>query len=97
TGAPAPQAYIDDQASEDLNSITMAKIMTHKYVAMFTQQEVWTDWRRTGIPSLSPNPNGAANGVTSIPRRLPTSQEERNYNTNAQVQQDITVPVWWDE
>ena len=97
TGAPAPQAYIDDQASEDLNSITMEKIMTHKYVAMFTQQEVWTDWRRTNIPSLTPNPQGAANGVTVIPRRLPTSQEERQYNTNAQVQQDITVPVWWDE
>ncbi len=97
TGSPAPQAYVDAQASETAATITMEKIMTHKYVAMFTQAETWTDWRRTNIPALTPNPNGAANGVTAIPRRLPTSQEERQYNTNAQVNSDITVPVWWDE
>lgn len=97
TGSAAPQAFIDAHASETAGTITMDKIMTQKYVAMFTQSETWTDWRRTNIPALTPNPNGVANGVTVIPRRLPTSRDERNYNTNAQVQQDITVPVWWDE
>lgn len=97
TGAAAPAQFVTDHASETAATITMDKIMTQKYVAMFTQMETWTDWRRTNIPALTPNPNGVANGVTSIPRRLPTSRDERQYNTNAEVVQDITVPVWWDQ
>lgn len=94
TGSDADPAYIAAQASETAQSITLEKIMTHKYVAMFTQFEVYNDWRRTGIPSLSPNPNGIVNG---IPRRLPTPQNERLYNTSVQVVSDILKPVWWDE
>lgn len=97
TGSPAPQAYIDAQANEDAASITLEKIMTHKYVAMFTQPEVWNDWRRTNIPALTPNPEGAANNVLEVPRRLPTPQEERLYNTNAIVVSDVTQRVWWDQ
>lgn len=97
TGSPAPQAYIDAQANEDENSITLEKIMTHKYVAMFTHPEVWTDWRRTNIPNLTPNPEGVANNVLEIPRRLPTPQEERLYNTSAVVVSDVTQRVWWDQ
>ena len=96
TGADAPADYVMDQASETAASITLEKIMTHKYVAGFTQFEVWNDWRRTNIPSLMPNPNG---DVSEIPRRLPTPQTERLYNNNAPNPSitDITLPVWWDE
>ncbi len=97
TGAPAPAAYVAIQASETDATITLAKIMTHKYVAMFTQPEVWNDWRRTNIPALTPNPEGVANGVTAVPRRLPTSQDERTYNANAIVVSDLLTPVWWDQ
>lgn len=96
TGADAPDAYIAAQASETEATITLEKIMTHKYVALFTQFEVYNDWRRTNIPALSPNPNGL---VAGIPRRLPTPQNERLYNTNAPNPpiSDILKPVWWDE
>lgn len=96
TGADAPDAYITAQASETEGTITLEKIMTHKYVALFTQFEVYNDWRRTNIPALSPNPNGL---VAGIPRRLPTPQNERLYNTNAPSPpiSDILKPVWWDE
>jgi len=96
TGADAPAAYATAQASETDASITLEKIMTHKYVALFTQFEVYTDWRRTNIPALTPNPVGLVSG---IPRRLPTCSNERLYNTNAPspVISDILKPVWWDE
>ena len=96
TGADAPAAYITAQASETDATITLEKIMTHKYVAMFTQFEVYNDWRRTNIPALSPNPIGA---VAGIPRRLPTTQEERLYNKSAPNPpiSDILKPIWWDE
>lgn len=96
TGADAPDAYIAAQASETEATITLEKIMTHKYVALFTQFEVYNDWRRTNIPALTPNPNGL---VAGIPRRLPTPQNERLYNTNAPKPpiSDILKPVWWDE
>lgn len=96
TGAPAPDDYINSQASETEATITLEKIMTHKYAALFTQFEVYNDWRRTNIPALTANPVGL---VAAIPRRLPTPQNERLYNANAPKPSitDILKPVWWDE
>jgi hypothetical protein len=93
TGAPDP-AFEALYAAEDAASITLEKIMTQKYIAMFTQPEAWADWRRTNLPVLEPNPDG---DVAGIPRRFPTCRSERNYNTNAIVVSDILTPVWWDQ
>lgn len=92
TGAADP-AYIAAFGSETAASITLERIMTEKYAAMFTQIETWTDWRRTGFPALTPNPSGAVNG---IPLRLPTPLDERVNNPNATVVTNILQPVWWD-
>lgn len=73
---------------------SLEDIMTEKYKAMFTQLEIWNDWRRTGYPSLTPVPCGT---IGSIPVRLPTALSERLYNTNAEVVTDLTMPVWWDQ
>jgi hypothetical protein len=94
TGDTASAAFKASTASETAGSITLETIMVQKHIAMFGQIEVWADWRRTGFPTISPNPNGK---VSAIPRRLPTSVEERLYNTSAKVVQDILTPVWWDE
>ncbi|WNJ20515.1 SusD/RagB family nutrient-binding outer membrane lipoprotein [Pontibacter sp. G13] len=94
TGEEAPSEFVDAIASEDGASITLKKIMEQKYVAMFTQIESYSDWRRTGFPELTPNPGGS---VAGIPRRLPTPSVERLYNTSAVVTSDILKPVWWDE
>jgi hypothetical protein len=61
---------------------------------MYGQIEAYADWRRTNLPALTPNANGAVN---VIPRRLPTVIDERLYNKNAIVISDIKLPVWWDE
>jgi hypothetical protein len=87
-------SFENSQAKETSASITLAKIMNHKYVAMYGQIEAYADWRRTNLPALTPNANGAVN---VIPRRLPTVIDERLYNKNAIVISDIKLPVWWDE
>ncbi|NTW23054.1 MAG: SusD/RagB family nutrient-binding outer membrane lipoprotein [Lentimicrobium sp.] len=94
TGA-ADETYFASQASETATSISLAKIMTHKYVALFLQLENYNDWRRTGIPALTPNngPNVENGGV--IPVRFPTPQDERINNPNATVNPDINQNVWW--
>jgi hypothetical protein len=96
TGANPSPAFITAFASETAGTITLQKIMVQKYIAMFTNVEAWADWRRTGFPVLTPNPNGAGGG-TAIPRRFPTVQDERTYNPNAVVVSDIYAHVWWDK
>ena len=78
----------------DASTISQDKIMTQKYIAMFTQPEVWADWRRTGIPALTPNAGAI---VAFIPRRYPTAQSERLYNTKVVVNSKLNDPVWWDK
>lgn len=93
TGAARP-AYEAANASETEATITLEKIMTQKWIALFLQVESYSDWRRTGFPALTPNPNGLVN---AIPRRLVTPQNERLYNPNAVVVGDLLSPVWWDK
>lgn len=92
TGAP-DAVYELAHASETAVSISLNKIMMEKYVALFTQVETYSDWRRTDIPNLMANPSGSVSG---IPRRLPTSSEERLYNPNATVVGNILQHVWYD-
>ncbi|MDI1356062.1 MAG: SusD/RagB family nutrient-binding outer membrane lipoprotein [bacterium] len=92
TGGP-DAAYEAAHATENGSSITLAKIMMEKYVALFTQVEVWTDWRRTKLPTLTPNPTA---NLTVIPKRLPTSVDERTYNKNAVVVSNIGAATWFE-
>lgn len=80
-------------ANEDAGSITLEKIMNQKYVAMFTQSESYTDWRRTGFPVLTP-----ATGETKIPTKWPYAQSERFYNGDnlPSTGGDKYDKVWWD-
>ena len=94
TGADIPAAFKQSTASETAASISLEKIINQKYVALFTSPEGFNDWRRTGFPKLTPNQNSQKK---AIPVRLPTSQDERNYNQNATVVGDIYQPVWWDK
>ncbi|HXH19074.1 MAG TPA: SusD/RagB family nutrient-binding outer membrane lipoprotein [Chitinophagales bacterium] len=90
TGADDPVFYAAE-ASETGATITLDKIMTHKYIAMFLQNEVWVDWRRTGIPSLS-GPGGK-----EIPRRLVTPIGENANNVNSPKIGSLYTPrLWWD-
>lgn len=79
------------------STITLEKIMTQKYLSSFLQAESFTDWRRTGFPTLAPA-TGAI--TTEIPRRLPYAQDERLYNyDNYKPYEKLTLTsrVWWDK
>lgn len=52
-------------------------IMTEKYIRLFQNPEVWSDYRRTCLPALTP-----ASGSTSIPARLAYPLSERNANAS---------------
>ena len=72
--------------------VTLQNIIEQKYVAMFSNPEVYNDWRRTGYPNLIPNPDVAP---AAIPVRMPTSSYERLYNPKATVVSTLTSKVWW--
>lgn len=70
-------------------TITLNEVMTQKWFALYTNPESFSDWRRTGIPALTPN-----NGV-AIPTRwlYPQSEIELNSNTPTKT---LTDNVDWD-
>lgn len=72
-------------------NLTLENIIQQKYIALFTNPEVYNDWRRTGFPVLTPNPDAAV----GIPNRMPTPSYERLYNPNATVVSNTTAKVWW--
>lgn len=91
-----------EQSSVDVgeNNITLENIITQKYIACFFSPEVYTDWRRTGLPTLNPVKGNV------IPRRFPYPQSERLFNFNnvnavAPNFQNpdfiFTTKLWWDK
>ena len=81
-------AYIA-QANVNPTTISLTEVMTQKWFALYTNPESFTDWRRTNIPSLTPN-----NGV-AIPTRwlYPQSETELNPNSPNAL---LTDKVDWD-
>ncbi|MEL6132128.1 MAG: SusD/RagB family nutrient-binding outer membrane lipoprotein, partial [Bacteroidota bacterium] len=71
-------------------ALTLDDIMTQKYIAMFADPEVFIDWRRTGIPTLTPNSG------SEVPRRLPYPEQEILFNSNTPTQLTIFDRVGWD-
>jgi hypothetical protein len=57
---------------------TLQAIMEEKYISLFQNIEVWSDWRRTCLPALQP-----ALGRPAVPGRLPYGQTEEQTNPNA--------------
>jgi hypothetical protein len=97
------QTYLDAHpyvAATGLSQINMQ----YWLCTLMDEYETWSNWRRTGLPKLTPtNYPGNVTGGT-IPRRLyyPTSQKTTNgINYNTAVAglpggDKITSRVWWD-
>ena len=84
--------WLSTNAAETTSTITLEKIMNAKYLAMYSQNQPYSDWRRTGFPVLTL----AIGAVKSeIPTRFPYAQDEITYNSNTPV---VTIldRVWWD-
>ena len=75
-------------------NLTLENVITQKYLALYTNPEVFSDWRRTGLPALTPVTG------TEIPRRLPYAQTELFSNPDnvpSPAQVTIFTKVWWDQ
>lgn len=86
TASAAPVAFVNSVATiSDNPGNALRRIITQKYIALFTQPEVWTDWLRTGYPELEPSFGGVneLNPGGLIPRRLPVPLNERLNNPNS--------------
>ncbi|HTI89327.1 MAG TPA: SusD/RagB family nutrient-binding outer membrane lipoprotein [Puia sp.] len=71
----------------------IAQVAEQEYLALYLNPEVWTLWRRTNVPALTPV-TGA-----SVPRRLLYPQSEYSYN-GANVPGSVTLfspKVFWDK
>ncbi len=104
TGGSSDAAYVATNSAlaglADDNA-RLEQIITQKYIAMYSNGlEPWTDFRRTGFPVLTPNPNGSnsfnLNG--EIPRRVSYPQTEIDLNnTNVPIKDgNLQTPLWWD-
>lgn len=77
------------------------KIGQQMWLTLYGQGiEAWTEWRRTGVPTLSPVTNAA---ISSIPKRFYYSTDTQNYN-QANYQAAVSTldngdtmlsKVWW--
>lgn len=79
-------AYVAQAAIDPgVGNITLDLIMTQKYIGLFTDPEVFSDWRRTNIPVLSPT-SGA-----NVPVRFPYGSDETLFNANAPEEDDVNI------
>jgi hypothetical protein len=90
TDATKYTAYIA-QTTVNPATVTMNQVAIQKYIALFTNPEVFNDWRRTGIPALIPNLG------TFVPRRFLYPQSELDLNTNVPKSVKLSDRVGWDK
>jgi Starch-binding associating with outer membrane len=84
-------AYIAQSAVNPQGSpVTLQGVMTQKYLALYADPEVFTDWRRTGFPVLTPTTGN------TIPRRLVYPQSEFDLNSNTPKNGTLFTRVGWD-
>ena len=70
---------VDGKVCVDIGASTggFTDVMLEKYIAMYQNPDVWSDYKRTCLPVLTPF--GTA---TEVPGRLPYSSTERTANPN---------------
>lgn len=72
----------------------VGRVMYEKWIAMFGQCEAYSDYRRTGMPTMTVNVAGVTDNH-QIPQRFPTPTTERTANPNAPIISSVLLPVWW--
>jgi hypothetical protein len=89
-GAVAAQPFLNNvrlARGKAIVPATLQAIMEEKYIALFQNIEVWNDYKRTCLPTLSP-----AQGKTRIPGRLyygATEEQTNPENTPPDSEQDL--------
>ena len=90
--------FLNKATGNTAANVTLDKIMTQKYLALYLHPEVFADWRRTGYPEIYLPKDNVTNG--QFVRKFPYPQKERTLNAG-NVPQEPTPPqigrVWWDQ
>jgi hypothetical protein len=91
----ADNAWLGANASETDATITLDKIMTAKYIAMYAQGEAWSDYRRHqfAYPVLTPPVDNQTNGVQPSSFPYPTNEKVTN-GANVPQRGGITAKLW---
>ena len=85
-GSTGYAAYVAQPAVDPAGGVTLDEIMIQKYIGLFTQPEVYNDYRRTDIPSLT-----ATDGGTRVLVRWPYGNDEILFNENAPEEDDVDL------
>jgi hypothetical protein len=102
-------AYLKDNAFKTAGTLAekMEQIGTQKWLSLFLEDEyeIFSNWRRTGYPKLTPTnyPGNLTGG--KIPTRFVIPDSEENYNKanfyEARTRQGgtntLSSVVWWDK
>jgi hypothetical protein len=88
-------AWLATNAAETAGTITLAKIMNAKYIAMYAQGEAWCDYRRYQFmyPALTPPANNSTSGVQPSSFPYPTNEKVSN-GANVPTRGGITAKLW---
>ncbi len=68
-----------------IGNVTLDHIITQKYIGLFLQPEVYSDWRRTNIPALTPVSGSA------IPVRWHYSTDEYLFNSSSPTEAEVNI------
>lgn len=101
-GLPTPVNYLNRQetAYEGTQQEKLAKIGFQKWISLFFQGlEAWFDWRRTGIPALTPGVSNQNDDKIPVRFRYPIIEQSLNsgsYNEAVQRQgaDDLNTKMW---
>ena len=109
TNSTTVNAYLATSAVNIGTAYTTAaktNIYTQKYISLFMNgYEAWAEWRRTGVPALTPA-SGAVNVSKKIPRRVQYGSDEIGVNRVNYLAAVAAIPggadnhdakVWWDK
>src|SRR5690606_26529361 len=98
------ETYISQEGVTYSPANALEQIGVQNWLGLFGQGfEAWTEWRRTGYPSLSPAIDPI--NIESIPTRYPYATNEQTLNNasySAAVSDldggdRLTSKVWWDQ
>ncbi len=80
------EAYTaQESVNPGVGNLTLEQVMTQKYIALFLQPEVYSDWRRTNLPTLVPVAG------TAIPVRWHYAATEYLFNSNAPTEAEVDI------
>ena len=87
--------WLATNAAETSATITLAKIMNAKYIAMYAQGEAWCDYRRyqSAYPALVPPAANATSNVQPGSFPYPTNEKVSN-GGNVPTRGGITAKLW---